>query len=376
MKMRGAYVVKLDLTQPHLAGVADKVRAQADALEAVPADIDRYHLADGRVVCNGKPIASAGSGAIARRLAHYVLFHVVLSARREPLDFVYMRHQGSSPLLLWTLWRLRRRNPHMMVIAELPSWPYGVPGSLRGKALALLDRLSNRGLRRQVDRILTFSRAPEIFGIATIMTDNGVDVTRLAVLPAKLATGTFRMLGLANLSFWHGYDRVIEGIARYFAEGGTADVHFDIVGTGVELPRLHELVDRHRLHDRVHFHGAHRGAGLDAIMEASDIGISSIGMHRLDVDTSNLKSREFCARGLPFVLAYGDRDFPSAFPFVFHAPADETPLDIGAVLAFTRDLRSRNPQWRTDMRTYAEERLSWTAKMWPAIEAIRDHWNS
>lgn len=377
MNLRGAYFVKLDLAQPHLSGVAEKIRAQVDALKELPASMDLYRLDQGKVVKNRKVMRSAGQGHLARRLAHYFLFHVVLASRLEPLDFIYLRYQGSSPLLIWSLARLRKRNPRLTVILEMPSWPYyGEATSFREKVLSWIDRNSRHRLRDHVDRIVTFSREEFILGIPTIPTDNGVDATRIMALPTQSSAGSLRLLGLANLSFWHGYDRVIEGMERYYEGGGSKDVHFDVVGTGKELMRLQGLAQKYGLSERIHFHGSRHGAELEAIMATANVGISSIGMHRLDVDTSNLKSREFCAWGLPFVLGYADRDFPDALPFVFHAPANDTPLDIDGVVSFFQQLQADNADYSAQMRAYTQERLSWRAKFKPVLDFLLDRSSS
>lgn len=374
MPTRAAYAARVDLDHPHLAGVAAKVRAQVAALSGLPAQVDLYHLSGGSVVCNGKPIRRVGEGALARRIAHYLSFHLALASRTEPLDFLYLRYQGTSPLLLWALKRLRKRNPRCAIFVEIPTWPYRHErGSARAWFLFAMDRLWRRGLRAHVDRIVTFSRLPEIFGIPTIRTENGIDVDAVAVLDDACGHDGFHLLGLANISPRHAYDRVIAGIAEYYAGGGKREVHFDVVGTGAELPRLQELARTNHLQGHVHFHGARRGEELDALMERMDVGVSCLGMHRLAMDTSDLKSREFCARGLPFVLGYDDRDFPEGLPFVFHAPSDESPLDVTAVLAFHDALHTSCPDARKAMRGYAHERLGWNRKMEPVIAALRSH---
>lgn len=373
MSFRGAYIAKLDLQQPHLRGVAAKIRAQVAALGSLPAELELYHLAGGDVICNGMQVASAGKGTFAKRFAHYFLFHVAIASLGKSLDFIYLRHQGSSPMLLWALGRLRRRNPGLVAILELPSWPYHREvASPRERILSWLDGSTRSRLRDYIDRIVTFSRETEILGIPTIATDNGVDLATLDVLPPKPPGSTFRLLGLANLSFWHGYDRVIEGMSLYYANGGTMDLHFDVVGTGTELTRLQHLAANRALKGRVHFHGARHGAELKAIMASADVGISSIGMHRLEVDTSNLKSREFCARGLPFVIGYEDRDFPQGFPFAFHVPANDAPVDLLELIGFRRRLAEERPRLHDEMRDYAERHLSWETKMRPVISYLRE----
>jgi glycosyltransferase involved in cell wall biosynthesis len=374
MGYRGAYVARVDLAQLHLAGVAAKVSAQADALRNLPADVDVYHLRGGDVVRNGVTVKSFGPGAIARRLVHYVAFHVAIARYTAPLDFLYVRYQGSSPLLIWALKSLRKKNPGMFVAVEVPTWPFvSETMTIRGGLLALVDAISRRFLKMHVDRVVTFSQQREIFGIPAITTANGVDVASLPLLPGRPASSTLRLLGLANLSPRHGYDRVIAGLRRYYATGGCRDVRFDVIGTGAELPRLQQLVEAEGLQGQVTFHGPLRGAALDEAMVTADIGVSCLAMHRAGIDSSDLKSREFCARGLPFVLGYHDVDFPPGIPFAFQAPANEDPLDIAAVIAFHDSLAGSMQRVRQSMRAYAEANLTWECKMEPVLRALQSH---
>jgi hypothetical protein len=247
---------------------------------------------------------------------------------------------------------------------------------VRDKIFGSIDKLSRRFMEKYVSHIVTFSRVPEIFGIKTITIDNGIDIKRLKVLPAAKKEGALQLLGLANLSFWHGYDRVISGIAEYIRNSGSREVTFKIIGTGNELARLQEISRKLGVESYIMFTGGLHGDELNEAMLGCHIGISSIGMHRLNVDTSNLKSREFCARGLPFVIAYNDRDFPPDFPFVFYAPASDEPLDIKALINFYDTLRDNYPDYQEVMRAYSTNRLTWHAKLAPVSDLIQKHLSS
>jgi glycosyltransferase involved in cell wall biosynthesis len=366
---RGLYVARLDLEAPHLAGVARKIEAQMAALRALPASMDLMHLAGARIVAGGRVVSDHGESRFGRRSAHYVGFHRAV-ARARGYDFAYIRHQGTSPLSLWALHRLRCNNPGIAIVLEIPTYPYdGEHTTLRDRLLSLVDRLSRRFLCRFVDRVVTFSRQTRIFGIPAIATDNGVDVGSMRVLQPPGGAG-LELLGLANLSPWHGYDRVIAGLARYRADGGLRAIRFHVVGEGVELPRLRAQAEAAGLHDEVVFHGARSGAALEAILAGAHVGMSSLGMHRIRTDTSNIKSREFCARGLPFAIGYADRDFGPELPFVFHAPATDAPLDVAALAAWYDGLRARQPDYPAAMRAYAEQRLGWATKMKPVLEYL------
>lgn len=368
----GLYVARLDLLQPHLLGVAAKIRAQVDAFRTLPAIARVLYPSQGSIQCDGKAVKHYGTGGLWRRLAYYLFFYFDAASRAAEADFVYLRYQGASPALLWMVRRLRRRNPACVIFVEIPTYPYDEAATTpRARLMLAIDKAWRTGFFRKIDRVVTFSSDKTIFGVSTVRTENGVDVDAFDLLPAPPA-GSLRLVGVANVSYWHGYDRVIAGLAHYYANGGALDIHFDIVGTGFDLHALEELAKREGLQDRVHFHGSRRGRELAAILERCHVGISCIALHRKGSDTSDLKSREYCARGLPFVIGYADRDFTPDFAFAFHAPADDTPIDIDRVVEFHRDLAIRIPDYREQMRAHAERHLTWGIKMRPVTLALRE----
>ncbi|WP_456375034.1 glycosyltransferase [Thiolapillus sp.] len=369
--LKGAYIARLNLEDEHLLGVANKIRAQVDVLGEAPAEVDLYYLRGNELRMNGKLWQRWGDSTFWRRIAYYFLFYPFLSAHLTGLDFIYIRYQGCSPVFLHMLKKLKARNPGLLVLVEIPSYPYDrEKTSLREYLLGAVDRLSRRWMRKHVDRIVTFSEKSFIFGVPTICTDNGVDLEQIPLVDKPGDTDRFRLIGVANLAFWHGYDRVIKGLARYYRNGGDKDVVFSIVGIGKERQNLQALALRENVADRVEFPGACYGGVLQELFKKSQMAVSCLGMHRRDTVTSDLKSREYCARGIPFVLGYADPDFLPDFPFSLRVPATDEPLDIGDVLAFYEQLLNEHPRYPMEMRQYAEKYLGWRNKMRPVMRLL------
>ena len=62
------------------------------------------------------------------------------------------------------------------------------------------------------------------------------------------------------------------------------------------------------LENNVFFWGAKSGDELKDFVNRADIGIASLGMHRLGLNVaSTLKVKEYCAYGLPFIYAYTEK---------------------------------------------------------------------
>jgi hypothetical protein len=93
------------------------------------------------------------------------------------------------------------------------------------------------------------------------------------------------------------------------------------------------------------------------------VAIGALGIHRKKLsESSTLKSREYCSRGIPYIIASTDPDFPPDFPYLLRIPEDETAIDIEKVLGFVSRIY-QDPDHPQKMRRYAEEHLDWSIKM-------------
>lgn len=168
------------------------------------------------------------------------------------------------------------------------------------------------------------------------------------------------LLFVANVSRWHGIDRIIRGIHEYKKK---QIICLHIVGEGKDISNLKKLVDKLHLSKEVIFHGFKTGEELDNFFNICHIAIGSLGIHRKGLTmTSELKAREYCARGIPYIIACGDPDFPNDFSYIFRVPPDESPIDIASVIDFAQKVCS-DPDHPQKMRKYAEENLDWSIKM-------------
>ncbi len=203
-----------------------------------------------------------------------------------------------------------------------------------------------------------------------VLINNGIRLEDIKVKNQNKKS-SINLLSIANVAFWHGYDRIINGLYEYYKKNPKKEVYYHCVGEGSELENLKNLANDLKLEKYVIFHGTKVGEELDKIVDDSDVAFGSLGLHRIGVGNP-LKSREYCARGIPFVKSYFDPDFPDSFPFALNIPNDDTPVDIDNVISWYEDLSKNHPDYSLEMRKYAEENLSWDAKMKPVIEKIKE----
>ena len=203
-----------------------------------------------------------------------------------------------------------------------------------------------------------------------VLISNGIRLEDIKI-KAQNKKNFINLLSIAVVGRWHGYDRIIKGLHKYYKNNPKKEVYYHCVGEGPELENLKNLVKGLKLEKYVIFYGRKVGEELDKIVDESDVAFGSLGLHRIG-SGNPLKSREYCARGIPFVKSYFDPDFPDSFPFALNIPNDDTPVDIDNVISWYEDLSKNHPDYSLEMRKYAEENLSWDAKMKPVIEKIKE----
>lgn len=363
--MKGLFLVFHGFS-PH-SGITKKIFAQRDALRRAGADVRLCHTRithDGmqQRMIDDEVIEEFGRGAWAKVAKRLRFGAVTEYIRREGIDFLYVRHDhNANPVLC--RWYDRLRQLGVRILVEIPTWPYDAEfaRSPRSRKLKLqVDRLFRRGMARRIDRFVTFSDAATIFSRPTLRISNGIDFRSIPLHRNRHDNiHEVRLLGVANLHFWHGYDRVIEGLAHYYAATPERRVLFDIAGEGPAAAEYAEAVRRHGLEQVVRLCGPLSGQALDEAFDRADMGIASLGRHRNGIERiKTLKNREYAARGIPFVYSETDGDF-DAMPYVMKAPADDTPLDIDALLRFLDGVALTPAQ----IRDTVAQTLSWDTQM-------------
>ena len=348
----------------------NKMRYQADAMRHLGLDVTTaVGREEGVVFDDTQVVKYQRTGGRPRRVInHYGWFWSVIARHCNPADYdaVYVRHPGSNPPFLGFLARLKRSNPRLRIVLEVATYPMdGETDTVALKLILASDRVCSVLLRRFVDYVVTFSRYDEIYGIPCISSSNGIDVDAVPLRrPRKTDPRAPRLLGVAALAKWHGYDRVLRGLRRALDDDASVTPHVSFAGQGPAEPELRELCTTLGLDEHVTFHGMVAGKALDDLFDRSDIAIASLGMHRIGLESaSSLKTREYCARGIPFALAGRDAGFDDAFPFALRVPTGDEPLDFTKLLDDFANVVNRVDDPAGQMRAYAAANLSWRTRM-------------
>ncbi len=363
------------------SGISKKIRYQVKGLQQNGYDVRLcyYDFAANGHRCryvDGQVLKDYGTGALAglrQRIDFGCIYDYCL---REGIELVYARcFQNANPWLIRFFDKLRKKGIH--AVTEIPTYPYdqefdGFDFHMR---MGLkVDQMFRNRLYRRMNAVVTFSDVTEIFGQKTINISNGVDFDSIPLHHLTTTqTSAIHLIGVAEVHYWHGFDRVIAGVGEYYRQGGGRDIFFHIVGgvhpsymTGrPQSPGFQMLIDQYGIQDKVVFHGQLFGEELDKVFNQCQFAIGSLGRHRSGITIiKTLKNREYATRGIPFIYSEQDSDFDHQ-PYVIKAPADESPIDIRHIINFV-DQHHFNP---SDIRKTVEH-LTWKIQMKKVVDAV------
>ncbi|MCL1847427.1 MAG: glycosyltransferase [Coriobacteriia bacterium] len=292
-------------------------------------------------------------------------------------SFLYLRRpRFFSRDLIAFLQEVKRENPDLKIIVEVPTYPYD--DEMRAPLLfpALLkDKRSRKRLPTCVDRIASPAQEKEIFGVGSIHMINGIDLSSIAKKEAAPSLSEVNMLAVSYFASWHGLDRLIAGMAAYYQkEGSLRDLVLHVAGDGDVIGALRKQAQAAGIEKRVLFHGYCNPEELDTLYDKSSLAIECLGLHRKNLTVSSaLKSREYLAKGIPLICA-NEIDVFNRDPvdFCLRIPGDESPVDIDVLLDYHDRLYSSETQddLISRIRAFAEAHVGMDQTMQDVIDFI------
>lgn len=327
------FLTTWDFSDGPSAGITKKIKSQMKAFARAGFSVDYTYISDGCAwICtDGTPKRLGPVGSARKIMANYY-FAKELKAAAYPA--VYSRY-GLMDSFYDRVLRTLHQNGSKIVV-EIPTYPYDKEKN-KGIAWWILftwDKLLRHRLKRNVNRIFTYSRDEEIFGIPTICSSNGLDFDTVRMRKEKKPDGVIDLVAVAGLAKWHGYDRLLKGMGEYYRKKNDRIVNFHIVGDGPPMEEYKRIIAEYDLQEHVFFYGILTGEALDDVYDRCDLGVENLGFHRTGVFyASTLKSREYAAKGLPFLTSL-KLDVFEGEDFILKFAADESDIDVERIVGF------------------------------------------
>lgn len=353
-------------------GISKKIFYQVNALKACGLEVHLCYMNESlgkQRLIDGQIIADYGHGIISKIRKRTEFSSVIQYAKEEGIDFAYLRsNHNASPFTVKMVKQMKENG--MKVVMEIPTYPYDSEYKAQGMSHQIFqDKIFRDQLAKHLDAIVTFSDYDVIFGQRTIRISNGIDFDSVKVKSSVNNTSKeLNLIGVAEIHTWHGFDRLVKGLANYYSKRRDYIVKFHVVGYFFSKEgeaEFRKFITDHHVDRFVILYGKKHGGDLDTIFDYCDFGVGSLGRHRVGIDRiKTLKNREYAARGIPFIYSETDSDFDDK-PYILKAPADETPIDIEKIISFYNTIKLTPLDIRNSILN-----LSWKCQMEHVIKSI------
>ncbi|MCI9462613.1 MAG: glycosyltransferase family 4 protein [Lachnospiraceae bacterium] len=260
-------------------------------------------------------------------------------------DVFYVRFLAGDRYFVQFLKQLRQNNPQAKILLELPDYPttWYMTTSLLYTFLyfpiIIKDWNAGRKYKKYVDRIVIPQEIENAFHIPVLSIENGINVSDVRCREPE-ETEVIRIIAVAGMCNFHGYDRLIEGLKEYYAHNGERKIELHMVGgkeePGNELSRYRDLCTKYHLEKNIFFYGEKKGEELDKIYDKCNLAAGSLGMYRIGYKmASSLKIREYLAKGMPVITGSKVDVFEKKdFPYYLEFENNGTPIKMQKVIEF------------------------------------------
>ncbi|MEG2928604.1 MAG: glycosyltransferase [Oscillospiraceae bacterium] len=360
---------------PHAqSGVEKKILGQIKALEQLGNEVWYFTFENGMLTVNhsGKqhPLFPVKDSMASYYLALEKGSRMI--CRSRDLDLAYIRRIFCTPMHLKTLHMLRAKG--VFLVEELPTYPYDGESAnykqLSYRVTAVVDKLCRGGFKRYLDYFVTYSQDKTIFGVPTICLENAIDFDNIQFRPTVFPKKEINLVGVSAMCPWHGYERVIKGLARYYERPRKIQVNLHLVGQGPEKAGWEELTAALGLERYVTFYGHKTGEELNAIFDKCQVGVGSLGFYKIGLTAgSPLKTREYAAMGKPFIYAMEDRSVAQVAGFCLKVDNCDAAINIETVVKFYDGIRLEQGLCER-LNKFAVKNYSWETQMEKVLEAV------
>ena len=322
-------------------------------------------------------------------------FETLLNQKKVDInqfDFVYFRYPGAHNLLKKWLTNLKTKVFFEHVTAETKEIElYKTENPFKFNISAILsliefyylpmlrEKFYGSSIRRKAilgicnsEDIATYESKAANLNYKTLVLGDAVQTKKFAIKSNLKLEDEFRIVflkGAVTSADFNGLDRVFKGIKMY---KGLFNIKFYLFGKNLVAEK--SLIEQLGIGDHVICSDFIQKEQTDIVINNVHLGIGALAVHRKGLkSTSTIKTREYFARGLPFVYGHNDPDFSNnieAQKFCLELEASEQAIDFTQIINWYQEI-IQEENLQSEMHQYAEKHLDYEVKMGKLVSVLK-----
>ena len=361
------YIFTDNIDSKKLIGVKKKITGQINAFKNKNYDVDLVKFKNKSCFINEKKIFSYKNNFHKRLIMWNRLFNYI---KNHDYKIMYIRYSFSDIYFYYFLKKIYKFN--LISIIEFPTFPYDGERKVNNLKIflnILFDKIFRRRIYKYISFCINFNNYKKIYNIKSISIQNGVDLESIEYIDDYKKNKNFNLIGVGNVSFWHGYDRVIKSLHEYYKRNRKRKIYFHIIGEGDEIINLKKLTQKLSLNRYIFFYGFLEGEDLKNIYKSSNFGVDSLALFRKNLSfASSLKLKEYISLGLPVIMGYRDIGLIKLNKLIYIVPNSNDLIDLDKLVIFYDKI---SPEERTKLRLLAKKKYSWDTQYLKVFRKIK-----
>ncbi len=284
-----------------------------------------------------------------RSAFHFLFDH----ATEQEYDLIYVRRLMSK--LFSAASSIRKVGKMIPIVYEIPTYPLDTNETLLYKIRDLLEMRLYASLSDSIALTTVILRQDIRLPENWISFHNGIDISDYSVTPVPHLDERIDFMIVANMADWHRYDRMVCAMKNY---NGKYTLHLTVIAPENDtVNRLKKLVNEYGLDTKVDFVGKKDIPQIREIAKCCHIGIGQLSRSTdCSPQINTLKTKDYCAMGLPFVTSCRDTSFEPDYPYAYVLKKMDDELILSDVIAWYEKIHL-NQGYRQEMYDYAKENL-------------------
>lgn len=272
-------------------------------------------------------------------------------------DYSYLRFHFFDKYYLDLLKSLKKAGSKTIV--EAHSYPYRSIKQINYLPIYIFDILYEPFSRKYIDLVAAISNHNNIWGCKTVQIDNAINLEEVKLINRTILKKdkTIRLISVSNERYYHGYEKLVKGLHKYYLNGGNREIEIHFVGEFRKKTK--KLVEELNLNNRIIFHGKKYGEELEKIYKKMDLGIGALSSKAGSEYGSAIKTKEYFAKGLPFINGMKEYAFDDSYPYVKRFNLNDEIIDFNQVVKFYDFIKNSNDDYPKKMRQFAKENYTW-----------------
>lgn len=294
----------------------------------------------------------------------------------HPIAVYVRRIVPTTPSFLGFLKRIKKINTK--IIFEYPTYPWTdefvyVPHkTLKNTVLYYFERMFNKHIDKYVYKY-TYMGAYDVGSDKYVRIQNAGNASDYPISMVRSSNDdSIILLGVAFVSYWTGYDLIIQAMDRYYKAKDAKDpnIYFNIVGKIDPNLGIEKLISDAGLSEYVSLKGFKTGEALDEEFNSCDLCVNALRLDnkvRKTDSIATLKTVEYCFRGKPQLSRVpltidGNKPFTPSFLI----QVEDEGVDLREIVDAYKSIE-KNP---VEIRAFAEKHMSWDIVMKRVYDAI------